>query len=788
MLKLDWRKFEIINEKYTDAFQTLCLHLFSRFVHSETIRADFNQVGLETEPVMYKGKIYGFQSKYFDRKMDYEQIKHSVVKALEHYRDLDIIKIYYNCNARISTSKTKKELDQYAKSFGVKLEWLGREAFELALSNKKNLDLCQLFFGMGKELEYLSDTIPAEKRAFLNSKGYIDLETACSNDHFYNVNDLVNRLLKSKRISAIKGLPGTGKSVLLEKIFTILSGKDCDFYEQIKVITRNRYIPMLIKLKYCSATPLEQLIREKKWEYKINPENYKIVYLFDGLDEVSAEVAERIVSYSQELSVQKATQKIIFTIRKASHNNAFFHGIIDGDDTYEIVDLDERKITFFFRNKEDKLKIELLSILKKENQTLLHDVKDILLLTLLYDTVENVSDTTNIYDLFSLKDMYCNRQGKLDNLDLPEPISNSILEINKRIAYTMHSNKAVIISRKDFMNILFSMCPRISYKSVNEIADYMLDTYFENDISDEAYSYEHRRYQEYFYILCLYELYLQNPCNLRKEEIFTDNEFFCAFFLPYLEKRSERERNLIVLIEVNLFKTYLGRNPLWEADAPWYQYSDEFCYAIASQPEKTFYKIIEDDNMAINKNAYIDFESIVKILEYKSSLSIGLAPDPLEDQLRFALRSIVIYWKFGKKSFAQKLLQELKRGINCIKDKYPSFEKYIGNAFFEEKYSVIFIQIILNEYGLKEILDDINKNKIREVISSKKTKYVEALESFYDIALNYKLESFIEAMDDFTDENTEYFCQFIIYVDNLKYLTNTQVCEKLVVLLKKSFS
>lgn len=85
MIKLDWRKFEIINEKYTDAFQTLCLHLFSRFVHSETIRADFNQVGLETEPVMYKGKFYGFQSKYFDKGMDYDQIKHSVVKALKHY-------------------------------------------------------------------------------------------------------------------------------------------------------------------------------------------------------------------------------------------------------------------------------------------------------------------------------------------------------------------------------------------------------------------------------------------------------------------------------------------------------------------------------------------------------------------------------------------------------------------------------------------------------------------------------------------------------------------------------
>lgn len=230
----------------------------------------------------------------------------------------------------------------------------------------------------------------------------------------------------------------------------------------------------------------------------------------------------------------------------------------------------------------------------------------------------------------------------------------------------------------------------------------------------------------------------------------------------------------------------MGTNPLWGADAPLYQYSDEFCYAVASQLEKVFYEIIEDDNMAIKGNAYIDFGSIVKILEYKSTLRIGVVPDPIEEQLCFALRSIVIYWKCGKKAFAQKLLQELREGIDYIEDKYPRYKQYISNAFFEEKYSVIFIQIILNEHGLREILDDINQHEVREVISSKKTKYVEALESFFDIALNYNIEKFVEIMDEFTDENTEYFCQFIICVNNIKYFKNNQVCEKLVVLLKKA--
>lgn len=118
---------------------------FSRYVHTECIGADFNQAGLETEPVKYKGKFYGFQSKYFSPSMDYKQIEHSVQLALTSYPDLDVIKIFYNCNARLSASSTKQELDKKAKNRGVKLEWLGRSYFEVALNKKENLDLCQLF-------------------------------------------------------------------------------------------------------------------------------------------------------------------------------------------------------------------------------------------------------------------------------------------------------------------------------------------------------------------------------------------------------------------------------------------------------------------------------------------------------------------------------------------------------------------------------------------------------------------------------------------------------------------
>lgn len=309
MIELDWAKFEILNKKYTNAFETLCLHLFSRFVHTECIAADFNQAGLETEPVKYKRKIYGFQSKYFSPSMDYKQIEHSVKKALASFPDLDVIKIFYNCNARLSTSPTKRELDESAKKLGVKLEWLGRAYFETALNKKENLDLCQLFFGAGKELEYFADIIDNEKIKFLTGGNYLELGVVCAEKILNNSEELVAELLKSSEISVIRGLPGTGKSVLLDKVFMILSGSNQNFYDQIAAISKNKSIPILIKLKYCSATPLEQLIIAKKTEYKLDFDNYSVIYLFDGLDEVSSEIAEQTVAYIKELAKQKSTKK-----------------------------------------------------------------------------------------------------------------------------------------------------------------------------------------------------------------------------------------------------------------------------------------------------------------------------------------------------------------------------------------------------------------------------------------------------------------------------------------------
>lgn len=135
MWKINWKKFEIKNPKATEAFETLCYFLFCRkFNITEGIRTDFNQVGLETEPVKDEnGKYWGFQSKYFDKQTDYANIESSIKKALDNYPHLNYIIIYLNQAARTSC-KNGEKIENLCKAAGVQVEWFLPNNFLVSLN------------------------------------------------------------------------------------------------------------------------------------------------------------------------------------------------------------------------------------------------------------------------------------------------------------------------------------------------------------------------------------------------------------------------------------------------------------------------------------------------------------------------------------------------------------------------------------------------------------------------------------------------------------------------------
>lgn len=122
MPAIDWNKFGVTGASKQDSFEELCLHLFCRkHKLSEGVSGDFNQAGLETEPVKVGKKTYGFQSKYFDDSVGYSQIKKSVTTALQKYgSSLDEICIFINLNAQPNRQRAARKLPRKLQNMASK--------------------------------------------------------------------------------------------------------------------------------------------------------------------------------------------------------------------------------------------------------------------------------------------------------------------------------------------------------------------------------------------------------------------------------------------------------------------------------------------------------------------------------------------------------------------------------------------------------------------------------------------------------------------------------------------
>lgn len=109
----------------------------------------------------------------------------------------------------------------------------------------------------------------------------------------------------------------------------------------------------------------------------------------------------------------------------------------------------------------------------------------------------------------------------------------------------------------------------------------------------------------------------------------------------------------------------------------------------------------------------------------------------------------------------------------------------MNRAFFEEKYAQIFCALNIPKEALGVRLQKINNTEVREIISSKKIKYVEALEYFYEISFEFHYLEMLEVMEYLSDENIQYLCLFLIKNENLKYLEDKNIKERMLNLLNK---
>jgi len=551
MAKIDWNIFKFKNENFTKSFEDLCYHLFCRkFKMKEGIRTDYNQIGLETYPIKYKNKnLVGFQSKFFENKLSQRssinQIISSIKKAKSSYKGLNRIIIYTHQSFGSKRPKYKVEIENAAKP--IKIEWCMESNFKSILSQPSNIDLAQNYFGLSDEIGFIKNSINKDILTFLQSSLYIDLPMK---DNSNNIADIKSEIQKTPNfIILITGNPGSGKSILMHKLLEYFGAlEQTSKRKMINQLTLQGAVPTLINLKNCVSDSLENILRGRQNDCKIRSNNLKFIYLFDGLDELSEQNAENVLSYIAELKQNNNTHKIIISCRTGNTNKlkafAYFNDIKE----YYIADLNKKHIDKYFNAKLKPAKLLKLAELKLTNKNLLQDIKDILLIDLFWDTIEQLNSKSTITDLLEKKiNMLIDdpkHKKNIEELNLLNPKKEEILYINQELSFEFQKIYQYRFPLSRIQEIVLKKFPKLDYKSVNIIINYISDLFFDTDFSnvekDQTFVYQHRRYQDFFFIQKLKILYEENPKILRELQIFSNYDLFENLFLKYLRWRYEQ--------------------------------------------------------------------------------------------------------------------------------------------------------------------------------------------------------------------------------------------------------
>ncbi|MCS4472582.1 DUF2075 domain-containing protein [Clostridium botulinum] len=139
----------------------------------------------------------------------------------------------------------------------------------------------------------MNNSLGIDEKKFLSSSKFIDLPL----ENGETINSFSNIIIEdSSRIFLISGQPGSGKSQMMKKIFFNLSGSELELRKQVRYIIKNKILPIIIDLKSCQDDNLYRIIKEKLGDYSIClvKSEFSIIYILDGLDEITLERANKI--------------------------------------------------------------------------------------------------------------------------------------------------------------------------------------------------------------------------------------------------------------------------------------------------------------------------------------------------------------------------------------------------------------------------------------------------------------------------------------------------------------
>ncbi|WP_456488974.1 AVAST type 4 anti-phage nuclease Avs4 [Caminibacter pacificus] len=304
--------WEVFKSKFRDNpqyyFEYLCYLLFCKeFNKPQGIFRYKNQAGIEWEPIKKGNKIIGVQCKFYDTKLS--EHKDDFIKMLntvhKKYPQINKLLIYTNQDwsqgKREIEPKTKRDIEQKAKEYGIELEWRTNESYFLSPDVFSQQELIKYFFSNDGSIYDLIERkqIHTEEILFNIKTNITYHNKTIEINRKKELNELKDKLYKFNTL-IISGPGGVGKTAIIKKLFEEKS-LNTPFY----VFKASEFIKSVEEI--FSPYNIEAFLKEH------NHFKEKIVVI---------DSAEKLLEFEELSSIKyfislliKNNWKIIFTIR-----------------------------------------------------------------------------------------------------------------------------------------------------------------------------------------------------------------------------------------------------------------------------------------------------------------------------------------------------------------------------------------------------------------------------------------------------------------------------------------
>ena len=760
MNTIDWKLFEIKNSNPTKAFETMCRNIFLRQykVSSHAFSANFNQAGLETEPILFDGKRYGFQCKYSTSENGttlYKEVYESLDKAVSIHKNLDTIVVYTNLDiqpnvteAEINSSiqSNRIKIARLGQKNNIKIIWFLKENFESALNEIDNYDLYRAFFSSQDTNGLLNSAITYDERTFLTSSQFIDLPI--NGTKFFSIQ---NEIL-SNQLSVVTGAAGTGKSELLKKLYLEAEAKYKSSLKQVSA-SNNVQIPIFIRLRECINGNLETLLRDRLNDFGISIANNQNPYMIflDGVDEVPTIDFHNVISFVLHHNAN-SHNSFVLSSRLNTPNLTMILRDLETK-IYTIDDLKTDDVELYFNSLNDAEKSKKLADIKSANSTFLDDISDIFSAVLLSENITQIDDKTTKVDLIKLNaEQRIEKHSKLALINLPEPKVLSITSILASVSEKMQRSGIISISRSELQATISSQFSNCSYLEIDHIIDVICELFFDVSPAQDLqvrYSYKHKRYFEFYLYIAVKNAFYDNPSILRELRLLSNRDFILHIFLIQELKEHTLSANLEKVLTLRFFEAYLSDDYLRGEVSPWF--SDEKFLVSSS----------ESFSYSSELRRYLCTKQIE---DFKDFLRI----DPLHIRGFLTLDN---YYSFVKEYYKV-------NGVDIretLKEFYTISDDQLLKAKDKDVYSYLYCMCVIDNVPVTDVYKSIVSSELTVRDNDldyypTSTNHSDFVIAFFELAVDYFYDWVLKAIETLSINHLEVLCYILLRVKNLKHI------------------